>query len=308
MSTESVRSAILGCVDRLAAWRAACQSAVAAGAGTLLWAKVDASADVLYENRVKGTDIADVDSKMTVMDVGSIIQKFFGSHASYFSSDLGISGGWSTFLAQQKFRVPEEFGDLYYNAYSQRISAPFVFPKQSRSLATWTRTGGADVISPTAGITSTTYGPTRIGAVISAVASPGLAIVNVVAMNYLGSPVTMRTALSGADIGSEVAVGQQAVVSDVAVADLNIGVNSTGHFTVGDRALMVEGAKTEVLTIASISANAYIRASSPMVNSFTSSGYLEPLFYKIGSIATVSGTTNTDSLLFRPRLDRTLGW
>ena len=307
MSTQSVQSSIMGCIDRLASWKAACQDVVEAGGGTL-WTRVDASGDVDYENRVKGTDIAGVDSKIANLDAGAVVQKFFAVHADYFSNDLSISGGWSAYLAQQRFRIPADAGDLYYNAYSQRITAKLVFPEITPAFGTFDRTGGADIVSPTSGIASATYGPAGIDAVLSNVASPGIAILNVLGLNYLGSAVTMRMALSGYGIGSVFAVGAQAVVSDVSIGGLNIGVNSSGQYTVGDLVLVKESGKTELVTVASISANAYVRATSPVVNSFTTSAYLHPLFYKVGSAVTVADVTNGDSILFRPMLDRTPAW
>ncbi len=304
MSLQSVHSAIMGQMDRLAKWRQSCQDVVSTGGG-VLWARADSANDVDYENKVIGTGLAAVDTKIANLDVGVAISDFFTKHGDYFA-DQSLNG-MSGYLAYRRFRVHEDFGDLYYDKYRSRLTANYVFPKVARTVGEYARTGGADVYSKVANISSATLGPTMLEALVVTLSSPGV-VMSVAVVNMLGSPVVLPLTLTSGGAGSVFALGAQDVVSAISIGDTSIGVDSTGQFTAGDFVLVIEAGKTEFASVKSITANAALVLHSAMVNSFSTSADVFPLYYGINSVATGSGATNGDNVRFRPRLDRTPAW
>jgi hypothetical protein len=307
MSTESVQSAIVGQIDRLTQWRLACQDVVSVGGGTL-WTRADAAADVDYENDVKGTNLAAVDSQISDMDAGAVVGDWFVKHNDYLAGESAY-GNLAGYLAARRFRAHEGFGDLFYNKYGSRLSQATLFPKQARTIGTWLDDSSTDVYSPVATpIASNVTGPCIVEAYVDAVNSPG-AVLSITLPVQANTPTkVLGLTLTSAGVGSVFPVGTQDLVSTVAVGDTTLGVDSTGQFTEGDRVLVVESDKTEVVLVKSITANQYLECTSPMVNSFSASGDVFPMFYNVLSAAAASGSSDTDKVTFRPRLDRTAGW
>ena len=304
MSILSVRSAVMGSVDRIARWRIAAKDVHSVGGGTL-WTRVDSANDADYENTVKGTDVAAVDSRMAAVDTGAAIRGFFDRHTDYFSAQ-GI-GNFDNYLAQQRFRIHEEGALLWYSAYGQRLTNLNVMPTASRVVGHYSK-GAADAWTPGGGIASPTVGPAIIEAVVEVLASPG-AVLSIALACQAGSPVKVLglTLTSGA-AGSKFAVGGQVLVSITAPGDTTIGLAATGQFNVGDVIMLTQSGMTERAMVSSISANAYLKVNSGLVNSFTTAALAYPLFYVINSAAGASGTNSGDIVRFQPKEERVPAW
>ncbi len=306
MSDESVQSSVIGAADRLAQWRQSCQDLVSVGGGTL-WDRADASDDVDYENTVEGVNLAAVDSAIGIAAAGAVVANWFTEHADYFS-DKGYTG-LSGYCAARGARVHEYTAELYYDRYSQRMTPPWLFPANSRTIAEYVYSGG-NVFSPTTGINSGTFGPTMVEGFVSAITSPA-AVYSLAFDSQFGSPAQHEflLTLTDAGVGSAYTVGEEAIVSDVAAGDQNIYVDSTGHFVASEVVLITDTGKAEARVITSISGNTYVRVQSPVVTSYAQgTAYLVPAFYNVASCAHASGATDEDAIVFRPKMDRTPGW
>lgn len=304
MSVASVRSAVAGSTDRLAAWVKDARAIVQVGNGTI-WERVDASEDVDYENAVEGPEIAAVDSRIAAQSVGDSIRDFFTTHGTYFSGK-GF-GNWEGYLVAQRVRVHDFFGELYYRMYSQRLSAAHVYGDTDRTIGLYTYSGTGNLYSPTAGIPTATLGPAIVEALVSAAHSPGV-IYSVTALNQQGSPVTFALTLTGAGAGSRFALGEEALTTDAVVGVEEIGIAESEAFSVGDRIVVVEGVKTEIADVASITADTHLSLTSATLNSFTTGAYVYPLFREIRTIIAGTGKYDADAMVLRAKPDRVAAW
>lgn len=305
MPSLGVQSAVVGCMDRLARWHIQCLGIHSIGAGTL-WTRVDNAVDPNYENIVKGTDVAAVDSKVAGVLAGAVVKSFFDRHLDYFTAQA--YGSWNDFLSRQvRFRVHENAGELYYSAYGRRLDAANVFPSASRVLGTALK-NAADVWSPTAGVPSNVLGPALVEAEVLVVKSPG-SVYSLTLPCQANSPSKiLALTLTSAGVGSKYVIGGQPLVSLANPGASVLGVTSTGQFNVGDTILLVNGMLTERSAVTSINANIALALSSPVVNSFAIGVNVYPLFYKVNSVGAASGVNSGDSIRFQPREDRVPIW
>ena len=307
MSEVSVKSAVMQSMDRIAMFRKECAQVVVSGAGSLLWGIVDGSGDIDFENDLKGTQVAAVDTAMVDFNPGAVVQGFARNLNTYARHQ-----GYSTFgayLTAMRVRVSEDAADLWYSAIGGRLGRQAIFPKQARTLATYSRSGAGNTFSPTVGVPSVTVGPTPLEFYVAAVLSPG-AVFTMAAPTQTNSAVkALSITLTSVGVGSVVVVGVQAVVTNTAVGDQVVGINTTAQFTVGDYVLVKASGKTELALVVSINPNVALALTSPLVESFASaSAFVYPLFFKLNSLIPASGISSGDAVTVRPYVDRTPAW
>jgi hypothetical protein len=304
MSQDSVRSSVIGGLDRIAAWRQAIQTN--SSGGTLLWARVDASGDVDYENTVKGTDVAAVDTAMTTGATGVTVGNWFSRHQDYFS--VTSVANMDAYLSANGARAHEYAAACYTDKYATNLTARNVFPATSRTVATYLFSG-VNVFSPAPAYASATYGATMVEAYVAAVTSPA-AVFSITYDSQFGSAGYYKTllTLTAAGVGSTFTVGAQTIVSAVVTGAANFYVASTGLFTAGDYVGIKGPAQIEFRTIGCVVANTYVQVTSPTVFAWplTSAPTLVPAFFRIASVTQASGGTAGDALTFRPQNDRTI--
>jgi len=258
---------------------------------------------VAYENAVEGPEIAAVDSRIAVQAVGNAVGDFFTMNATYFSGN-GF-GNWEGYLLAQRVRMHDFFGELYYNMYSQRLAAAYLFGDNDRIIGLYTYSGTGDLYSPTAGIPTATLGPAIVEALVSATNSP--ATYSVTALNQQGSPVTF-TMLVGEGAGSRTALGEQALTTAADVGAQEVGIAESEAFSQGDQVVIVEGVKTEIGNVASITADTHLSLTSGTLNSFTTGAYVYPLFREIRTVIAASDMTDADAMVLRAKPDRVAAW
>jgi hypothetical protein len=121
-------------MDRFAKMKQTIKATLDSHTAYRFWVLVDRTQDETYENRVKGTQITTVDSKLNEGKIGHLSSDWFTLHTSYFSSDLGLTGGMTSFLLDRGIRVNEDFAEVYYEATGSRLAARYVYADSSKSL------------------------------------------------------------------------------------------------------------------------------------------------------------------------------
>jgi hypothetical protein len=304
---DAVKSAVIGIADRMAKVREDVQALIIAGGGTTYWNRVDATGDVTFENTVKGNEVAAVDTATVGYDAGSIVAPLLRNMNTYFSG-LSVSG-LDAYAVAHRFRMHQSAASLYNNAMSRKPLPASVFPRQAQTLATYAMgAASANVFSPTAGIETTTYGPTAVEVLVNSVAAPGGVIA--ITLNQVATPTTTKQiamTLAGAAVGSKFQIAQ-GVLSPTGVGSNTIPVNTTAMFTLNDPVLVKEGALAEIGKIISIAANTMLYLASPMEEPFTVSGKVYPLFHKVVTISPISGVVSGDYFTVRPYEDRTVAY
>ena len=176
MALTAVETAIQGMADRLAYLRGA--GATLALSGTDLWARVDASEDETFENRINGADLTLADAALEDIPLGQVqALRTVCSHLdTYCRTDLSL-GGLDAYLTAKRWRVPSRFASLWYEATGQRLTATNVHPTADAGtacpgLALGTLTRGGALVGGLSAAGSTLYGP---GVVVARVTAIGAA-------------------------------------------------------------------------------------------------------------------------------------
>jgi hypothetical protein len=131
--------------DSIAAVKAAMVTAVSTRPDYTLWWLADYSHDITYQDRINGSTLAQIDQKVSNVDIGSaVFGPWFSMQNSYFSTDQPIPGVSTFKQAVETFyrwRVASYFNDIMQGGSSQTIIPQYVFPNADYILGTYTLTG-----------------------------------------------------------------------------------------------------------------------------------------------------------------------
>ena len=140
----SVEAAIKAGADNIAAVVVAKRDSLTGR--KLLWEIVDDASsstptteEITYENRVKGTDITTVDTRITDGDEQSQLSEWFTRHDDYFLSDSGNTNV-DGYLTAKRYRVHEQFAQQYNNRAAGSVSAANIFRGKAFSLGSHAKT------------------------------------------------------------------------------------------------------------------------------------------------------------------------
>jgi hypothetical protein len=315
-------------VDRWAKLR---QGWIGGVSGDTFYTKADAAADSQYENHVKGWSLTRLDTALAAGALGTQenVRNWFALHLAYFTAPttayepgLGLTGtGWDAYLALKGWRVPHEFAELHYDCYGQRISSQYIFPK-----GTWAANIGVNataglhkfgdvtrgasswpaVLSNADGLIPSTVKGSPIIIVSAAGAAATALTVNAVLQDRVTAKAVALTGLS-LTANTQVVVGQQAVgAAGAASGQKDVPMAATGQFTAAEWVLIVEGAVEEVAQIDSITANTKLTMETNLINTFTGSAVVWPLFTNVSGISAVTGGSQSEVIYVYARPDRAI--
>lgn len=313
----SALTAIVAQLDRLAKGREVMAAAFASGDD--FWTKVDAAADETYENAVKGSYVTAIDAELATGGRWSTtaLRRFGTLHEAYFADDLSLAlptGGGprlETYLAANGgFRVPYWAAEAYYEATGLRLPAYRVSAKGTLPADEATPVGGGmhtfgvyagAALTGSDGDLPSTGGPVPILAVnmsASQTVSGTFTLTNWVA----ATTKSIALSLSSAAQYSQTVLGEEAVTSEAAAGQKVVAMAATGAFTVGEYVLIWESdALQQVAKVASIQSNTSLTMVADLLNTFSTSAVVWPLFR---SVAYASGAGGSGNVNFYARPDR----
>lgn len=290
------------------------------GSGDDFWTLVDAAADETYENRVKGSAMTDLD---TALGNGSVwgsaaLAAWFTYHDSYFQTDLSISASppLSGYLAAYGgWRVPYYAAECLVDAKgtASRLPTYRVFPKGTRPAnEADPSTSGMQKLGRYAATTTWTADTPAIDTT-RMIGAPIVAI-NLGSSQTAGCTLTctcqdgtttkdLAVAYSGATQYTQTVLGSQAITSTAAAGQKVVAMAATGQFRVGDYVLIYESdALQEIGLIASIQTNTSLTMTTNLLNEFSTSGFVYPMF-QTATLKAASGTGsgNIDFFYFPDR-------
>lgn len=294
----------------------------AATSGTTFWARVDGDGDATFENRVKGQEMTNLDALFASAKIGnhptvsaafSALTRYFTNATTSSEPGLGYSGdGFGDYLTARAFRVPYEFAECYYERNAQRLSTQHVFPKGTwaANIGDNATAGLHDFGSYTRGASTWPGTPTGSDGALDDDIMAGAAIIVVSDAGVTGTftgtftcllqdatttkNVTLTSATLSADTQS--ILGEQAVgAAGAASGQKVVPCVATSQFTAGDWVLLFEGSVYEMAQVDSISENTSLTMESNLVNTFTSSGKIWPLFLDVTALGSVTASSATEN-------------
>lgn len=323
----SAESSIQGQMDRFAALRQAWQGV---NGGTDFWTRVDAAGDEVYENRVKGQDITDLDTAIANADFGSLtnIGKWISLHQAYLANPtsgpepgLGYTTDpWNSWLAAMRWRVPYGFNELFYNRMGVRLNPLRVFPK-----GTWSANIGdnssaglhkfAD-LSNSGGTWSLTAADGALdvnvvqGAAVILVSDDGVTgsvSGTITCTNQQGQDVNVAVSSLSLPADQQAVLGAEAIITDVSEGNTNINVTLVDAFTAGDAVILIDDNNMEIGIVNSIEVGVlHLAQGTRFGYTTTASAYVWPLYINVTDISNFSGGSDGESIQIYARPDRAI--
>lgn len=292
--------------DNLGAYRSAWRIAVAGR--NSLWAMVDAAGNQAYEDAVKGTQITAVDTRLGDQVFGNSISEWFRLHRDYFNNTAGITdvNDIDSALTYYRWRVPQDFNELYYDWKGRYLTLTNVFPKADLNFGTYARTGSS--FTDGDAVDTTVSGLSMVMA--EATTLVGASNITVTATLKQSDDTTIAlgvTFTSGDAIGTQKVFGETALSGNALAAATSVSVASTAAFEVGDRVLIYDSSSQEHAVIESIVTNTSITFTAAIRNAYTTaaSAKITPLFKDVTSCTHTNGT-NGDEFDLKAKPDRTI--
>ena len=295
-----------------------------------LWVIADDADDETYENRVNVTALSEADDAIEAaaqLFASATVKKSITLLVDYARADLALASPYiDTYLATVGgFRVPYEYAEAHYSACGgTRLLYRNVFPKGTlvANAATPATAGMHKFGSLTGTSGASTYASVDGALPSSVTVSP---IVCISRDATPGSPPTLaftRLDTTTAEIAvtpsatqyGQVIVGQQAITN---VAGCTFSCAATAQFKVGEYVLLYENAdgdtsQREVAKVKTVGDTSIVvefdeSTKTEPVHTFTSSGFILPMFTEIDSF--VSGNiTNSKHLDFYALPDRIIAF
>ncbi len=274
--------------------------------GTDLWTLIDAAENETFENRMVGTRRTAADDSLESGNSWNVaaLRNFLVDLRDYCYLDLGLASPFfDSALALWGFRVPWQFAEAWYDAMGSRILPRNVFPRgtlvadgaspvNAGMHLIGTLTGGATpTYTSSAGAFPASVGVAPVVA-IPMEATPGMSTVKMTMIRGDATTVDI-TLVDETEQYAQNVLGSQAITGvDGAV----ISCAATAQFKVGEQVLLYENEDGDtslrevgVIKAGGIIADTSIELTAPPVNTFTTSGFILPMFsgisaYKSGSL------------------------
>lgn len=303
MAHTTVETTIQGIAGRIAAL---CQLYAVDGlTGTSYWTRVDAAADETFENRLKGTVASEFDERIRRAEfAANSASGFFQKLRQYFTDDLSLAG-ISAYLTAQRWRVPQEFAEWWYQQMREGITAANIIPREDPDRC-GTMTHGSAFVAGTDFATMTRGHPNttdEIAGLIEATVPVGTTIgvsawalditVDYEAAAAAATYDVVNLAITnGAVAGTKFQIGAQLLSGNEDAAQTILGVAATGQFSVGGRILVYDDSSHEVATVESIVENVSVTVTSGLLHSYTTAANaaIQPMFIGVSACATDGAT------------------
>ncbi len=307
MSAATANAAIRGVLDRLAYGQE--QILTAYVGGTDFWDRIDAAADETFENLVKGTVATALDAEVARGAVPTQLSNLLTDLDAY-ANTLGVTtpsghqlldaylesyGGW---------RVPWYAAEAYYYTRGGRLQADRVFSKGVRP---------ANEADPSeSGMHKFgRFTPSTFTADAGALDTTRIVGAPILAIN-LGSGQTvggtfrctcqdgsstkdLALSLSSAAQYTQTILGRQAIASPAAAGQKVVSVAATAQFSEGEYVLLWESDELqEIALVETITDDTSLTMAANLLNSFTTGGFVLPLFVNVTYQGGGSGSGNVD--------------
>lgn len=329
MAITAAETALIGAIGR---WANIRQIYKCAGTtGTDFLARADASADVTYELHCNLWETDECDDLVAAANVGDSLMfyKWYQPVTNYLLTattadrpGLGYAS-WNTYLAAMRWRVPYEFGELFYDRTLTRLATTSVGAK-----GIYTATINTNL--------ALTKGLHDFGHFVAATA-PGAGTFtanegDLDITKTVGSPIIWNSNSAGGDVVATI------VVSKFANADYSLSVDMTGaadvngiigsvpltsgetaaatvlrattlpvgRFVAGDYVLIYEtDALQEIAVVASMITDTSVTVTTGIRHTYTNAAVVYPLYTGITSVTGTAGT-NLKEVDFYARPDKLL--
>lgn len=287
----SVETTIQGIADRFAKGRQTTKGAFATGND--FWTRVDAAADETFENRLKGTELTALDTALEQAAFGSVasVKILFTLLNTYFQTDLGLAAPYiETYLASKGWRIPYEFAQAWYEATGYRIASKYVFGRGTRPadeadpsaagmhcFQTWVYTGATGAFAVVDGALTNCMSPVLVTSTTATPGGSAHALTLTLSDNATTKTVTFTP---DATQYGHILVGQQAIgAAGSAAGQKDIPVAATAQFAANTYVLVTKSdfSVSELVYIASITANTKLVATTNLINSFAQNDLVLPL-------------------------------
>lgn len=298
----SVNGYIIKQMDRFAKMKKTIKDTLDAYTSYRFWVLVDAANDETYENRVKGTSITNLDSKLNEAKIGSLSQDWFTLHTSYFSQDLGLNG-ISGYLDKLGIRVHEDFGNVYFESSGTRLAAKYVWADQEKSTNVVYDT--VNSIGPRS--LPSILGDTRVsitgGGTITSITF-GDTFGNSTALTGSLLPPTDGSAHVGESIVSSISVGDEIITLD--------NIERTACFKVNQYVMVQSTFNTDLYEIIKLHATTTpnsitgvltLASGTSVRYNYSTGAKVWPLFNKV-----ITATVSSGNIIVKPVDDRIIAW
>lgn len=324
MSFATVRVASLALLDHMAAVRAAFKGAISSRNANALWLLSDASADIPFENALKGTILSAVDTAVQGIEVSSMFASLVSLLDAYFSQTAAIvvdtvpvTGIRNALPLAYRSRVSLHTAEILKKLQGNAIDSASVYPDHVPNIGTYAATSGTTG-TYTAGTApdKVNCGPGQFGVIATTVIGGANLTLSVTAqyadLTNAVLPVVVPTTSA---IGTTIIVGQQALAANHTASSGSglISVAATGQFKVGQLVLVSDTNTSEVAEVVSIVTNTSLTLKrvgntvNSLVNDYTTaaSAKVVPLFVSVSTVTNSTGT-NLDAVAIKVIPDRTL--
>lgn len=330
MSLTLTEQAITGIHDRNSYLREALLQAAVGGTG--YWDRTDASEDATYENWVNNADATALDAAFAAIPLGQwgAMRQFLANHSSYYTTavtatppGLGLAQGLDAWLTARRMRLDHREVELLSEAGQSALSIANVTGRADEGSGipglqlgdllgddTFTAGTAMDIlaVAPTA-IQGrvTVLGAADWNISVACLHADGIAT-TVITQTVIGTGTT------GA-VGDTYVMGEIDIDGATAAEQKVVNVSATSDFTAGEKVLMTEWTgsdpdevwtEQEVGTIATIQAGVSLTLVADLLHSYTTAGFVRPLFTGVSDATDVSAGTVTDRIFFYPKSDRRL--
>lgn len=219
MAYSTVETQLMKQIDRFAKIKKVFKAAILGG--TNFWNLVDATGDETYENRIKGSEITDLDSKFNNAKFGTIANRWFSLHNMYFNTDLGYANGLPGFLEAKHWRVHEDFAELYFDNHMTRLDPKYIYADEENTSNVLGTLDAAQTASTDAKALSTKLGNTRLGIKVTTPVSGEDFVCNITVTTYISAISTASTTFSNVTIPNNSAAGLTRYLGSLNVTYVN---------------------------------------------------------------------------------------
>lgn len=302
----SVATQIRKALDRIARGRQVSQSVWSSGDD--FWTLADDAQNEAYENTIKGSELTQMDSALSLGAYWNSpgLAKWFDLHNQYFRKELGLANPLlANYLKSVGWRAPYEAAQSYMDATGVRLSPQLVFAKGT---------------TPSPGEDPSDSGMHQFGSFTAtgdwtladgALSTDEIAFAPIVAINTGAGQTAggtfrciMQDATSYKDIAlslsgvaqySQTILGSEDLTSSAASGTDAVSVSTTGQFDEGEYVLVYESdSLQELAQVESISTDSSITFTDNLVNSYTTSASVVPLFTAVEYESGGSGSGTID--------------
>lgn len=324
MALGAVELTNLGLFDRWGYQKAVCIPA--ADGGTDVWTRIDASQDETYENRVKGTNATATDAAFLAMVFGQFtsLQSLLTDLSTYTATDRDL-GNLNAYFASFNLRIDERSAQII----TERFGSGSVLAAQIHGKADAGASAPGLVLGDLLGDDTFTAGTSldltavSESAILARVTVLGSADWNITVDGLQSdevTPTTIAQVITGT--GTTGAVGDTYVIGAEAIGGAGaasgqavIPMAATGAFIAGEKVLVTQWTGSEPneiwvsqewATILSLVTDTSITLTTDLLHTYTSAGFVYPLFAGVDDAVDSSGGAASDRVYFYPAPDRRL--